>query len=76
MTGADTPIGGVLKSAGGFAIYHTGAGFRLMDTVAFNNWGTLPDRFPTVDAAESYAWRCHEFKCGRRMNLGPRCWES
>lgn len=46
-------------------------GYYLLDRATFNNWGEKrrDDRFPTREAADAYAWRCYEFKTGRRMNI-------
>lgn len=46
-------------------------GYWLVDNDRFNNWGvcTRPGgaHFKTRAEAEEYAYRCHQFKIGRRQ---------
>lgn len=62
--------------AHGFEIQRDGAQFRLVDRSTFCNWGTLSNRFVSRDAAEEYARRCEDFKCGRRRTVDLEKWEE
>jgi len=62
-------------NAGGFDICQDGAGFALVDTGSFCNWGVLAPRFATVADAVDHALRCHDFKQGRRMSVDLSPWE-
>lgn len=53
----------------GFEIQRRGEMFCLIDRATFNNWGELKQLFATRAEAEDYAWRCSEFKRGRRMSV-------
>lgn len=57
------------KIVAGFLIEPFVNRFRLRDTCTINNWGLLNRIFETEGAAEDHAWRCLNFKEGRRMSV-------
>ena len=52
----------------GFRIVARKGGFRIVDTIQSNNWGTMHTLFATAELADDYAWACHTFKIGKSMN--------
>lgn len=59
----------LFATIGGFDILPHGEGFKIRDTDTFNNWGEMRTVFTTSAEATAYAWRCYEFKTGRRMSV-------
>lgn len=56
--------------AGTFDIIPNQGGFSVVDTCTFNRWSCGWDYiFPAQSAAIDWAWKCHEFKTGRRSTL-------
>lgn len=53
----------------GFGFIPTSHGWKVMDQDSFNNWGTIQRLFSTLDEAVDYAFRCSEFKKGRRSTV-------
>jgi hypothetical protein len=63
---------GVEDMVGGFAIVPWHPGFKLIDCDTFNSWSSASQHtFSSREAAADYAARCHDFKRGRIMDVGP-----
>ena len=65
----------LFASAGGFDVLPVPGGFKIVDTDTYNPW-RVDTVFPTSAAAEDYAYRCNDFKRGRRMTVNLQPWES